>query len=118
MNELNLAELSGNINPKPTRLLKRILQLASHSRTNDLILDFFAGSATTAQAVMELNAEDGGNRSFVLVQLPEPIDPKFEAYKVGYRTIADISRERIRRVIYKINRQTDELTSTKLSLLE
>ena len=118
LNEINLADLSGNINPKPTRLLKRIIQLASHSRTNDLILDFFAGSATTAQAVMELNAEDGGNRSFVLVQLPEPIDKKFEAYKTGYRTIADISRERIRRVIQKMDDQIEGLAQTIKSIQE
>ena len=69
---------------------------------NDIVLDFFSGSATTAHAVMQLNAEDGGNRKFIMVQLPEACDPKSEAYKAGYKTIADIGRERIRRAGAKI----------------
>lgn len=69
---------------------------------NDLILDFFAGSATTAHAVMQLNAEDGGNRRFIMVQLPEATDEKSEAFKAGYPTIAEISKERIRRAASKI----------------
>ena len=69
---------------------------------DDIILDFFAGSATTAHAVMQLNAEDGGNRKFIMVQLPEPCDEKSEAFKAGYKTIADISKERIRRAGKKI----------------
>jgi len=64
---------------------------------NDIILDFFAGSATTAHAVMKLNAEDGGNRRFIMVQLPEACGEKKEAYKAGYKTIAEIGKERIRR---------------------
>ncbi len=86
--------------PKPTRLLKRILTLST--RKNDIILDFFAGSATTAHAVMQFNAEDGGNRKFVMVQLPEPCNEKSEAFKAGYKTIAEISKERIRRAGKKI----------------
>ena len=69
---------------------------------NDIILDFFAGSGTTAQAVLELNKEDGGNRKFILVQMPEPCDEDSEAFKAGYKTIADIGKERIRRVIRKL----------------
>ncbi len=60
------------------------------STENDIILDFFSGSATTAHAVMQLNAEDGGNRKYIMVQLPEPCDEKSEAYKAGFKTISDI----------------------------
>ncbi|QBC49225.1 site-specific DNA-methyltransferase [Acinetobacter baumannii] len=87
--------------PKPTRLLSRILQVANTNK-NSLILDFFAGSSTTAHAVMKMNAEDGGNRKFIMVQLPEKTDEKSEAYKAGYKTIAEISKERIRRAGKKI----------------
>ena len=86
--------------PKPVRLLKKVLFLTTHE--NDLILDFFAGSSTTAHAVMQLNAEDGGNRKFIMVQIDEPTDPKSEAFKAGYPTIAEISKERIRRAGQKI----------------
>lgn len=75
---------------------------------NDFILDFFAGSGTTAQAVLELNKEDGGNRKFILVQLPELCDEQSEAFKAGYKTIADISKERIRRVITKLENEAEE----------
>ena len=79
--------------PKPTRLIKRVLQISTEKYVEELVLDFFAGSATTAHAVLNLNREDGGNRRFILVQLPEPTDnPKFP-------TIAEIGKERIRRVI-------------------
>lgn len=81
--------------PKPLRLIKDLIQMASNS--GEVILDFFAGSSTTAHATMQLNAEDGGNRKFIMVQLPEEIDEKHEAYKAGYKTIAEISKERIRR---------------------
>ena len=83
--------------PKPTSLLK--LLLSSISQADDIVMDFFAGSCTTAHAVLQLNAEDGGNRRFICIQMPEPCDEKSEAYKSGYRTIADIGKERIRRVI-------------------
>ena len=69
---------------------------------NNIILSFFSGSATTAHAVMELNAEDGGNRQFIIVQIPELVDEKSEAYKAGFRTIAEIGRERIIRAAKKI----------------
>jgi adenine-specific DNA-methyltransferase len=86
--------------PKPSRLIKRILQLAADK--NDIILDFFSGSATTAHAVMQLNAEDGGKRKFIMVQLPETCDEKSEACKAGYLTISEIGKERIRRAGQKI----------------
>lgn len=86
--------------PKPTNLIKHILQITT--KNNDIILDFFAGSGTTAQAVMELNAEDGGNRQFICIQMPEPTDPNSEAYKAGYQTIADITRARIQKVQEKL----------------
>ncbi len=82
--------------PKPVRLLMKLLNLVQLS-DNDIILDFFSGSATTAHAVMRLNAEDSGHRKFIMVQLPEPCDEKSEAYKAGYKTICDIGKERIRR---------------------
>lgn len=81
--------------PKPTKLINKIINMTSKS--NDIILDFFSGSATTAHATMQLNAEDGGNRKFIMVQLPEKLDEKSEPYKDGYRTICDIGEERIRR---------------------
>jgi len=88
-------------NPKPVSLLKKMILLGDHTR-NGIILDFFAGSATTAHAVMQLNAEDGGNRRFIMVQLPEPTPEKSEARKAGFETIADIAKERIRRAGKKI----------------
>jgi adenine-specific DNA-methyltransferase len=83
-------------NPKPHELIKRFITLASSS-LNDIILDFFSGSATTAHAVMKLNADDGGNRQFIMVQLPEVTDPESEAAKAGYFNICEIGKERIRR---------------------
>ena len=100
--------------PKPSKLIKNLISLGSSAKTsnNDIILDFFSGSGTTAHAVAELNAEDGGNRRWICVQLPELTDEKSEAYKAGYRTIADIARERIRRAGVKIRAdQADKLTS-------
>lgn len=90
--------------PKPTRLIKRILQVATDK--DDIALDFFSGSATTADAVMQMNAEDSGNRKFILVQIPEVCDEKSEAAKAGYKTIAEISKERIRRAGKKIKSET------------
>ncbi len=86
--------------PKPVCFLKEIIKYATSS--NDIILDFFSGSATTAHAVMSLNAEDGGNRKFIMVQLPELTDEKSEAYKNGYKNICEIGKERIRRAGNKI----------------
>lgn len=93
-------------NPKPLEMLKQILIL--NSSKNDIILDFFSGSATTAHATMQLNAEDGGNRKFIMVQLPEPLDEKSVAYKDGYHTICDIGEERIRRAGEKIKAELKE----------
>ena len=87
--------------PKPVRLLRRLLTLAN-TKKDSIILDFFSGSATTAHAVMQLNAEDGGSRKFIMVQLPEETDPKSEAYKAGYKNICEIGKERIRRAGKKI----------------
>ena len=96
--------------PKPAKLIKQLASLCTDG--NDIILDFFSGSGTTAHAVTELNAEDGGNRRWICVQLPELTDEKSEAYKAGYRTIADIARERIRRAGAKIRAdQADKLAS-------
>lgn len=83
--------------PKPVSLIRQILLIATNANTNDIILDFFSGSATTAHAVMQLNAEDGGNRKFICVQIPELCDEKSEAYKAGYKNICEIGKERIRR---------------------
>lgn len=87
------------LKPKPLGTIKRCLKL---STKDDIVLDFFSGSATTAHAVMQLNAEDGGNRKFIMVQLPEKCDEKSEAYKAGYKTICEIGKERIRRAGKKI----------------
>ncbi len=86
--------------PKPSELIKELI--AQTTQADDIILDFFAGSATTAHAVMQLNKEDGGNRRYILIQMPELCDEKSEAYKAGYKTIADIAKERIRRAGKKI----------------
>lgn len=91
-------------NPKPVRLLMRILMLST--KENDVILDFFSGSATTAHAVMHLNAEDSGNRKYIMVQLPELCDEKSEAYKAGFKNISEIGKERIRRAAKKIKEET------------
>jgi len=86
--------------PKPLRLLQKLI--ASDRSQDCVIMDFFSGSATTAHAVMQLNAEDGGNRKFIMVQLPEETDEKSEAYKAGYKNICEIGKERIRRAGQKI----------------
>ena len=86
--------------PKPVHLIKQCIALSTSG--NDIVLDFFAGSCTTAHAVLDLNKQDNGTRKFICVQLPEKCDEKSEAFKAGYKTIADIGKERIRRVIKKI----------------
>nr|HAT8715318.1 site-specific DNA-methyltransferase [Legionella jordanis] len=91
--------------PKPIPMIKRLIQISPNASSEDIILDFFAGSSTTAHAVMQLNAEDGGSRKFIMVQLPEPCDEILEAYKAGYKTIAEISKERIRRAGIKIKEE-------------
>lgn len=86
--------------PKSTKLLQYLINVGTDA--DSIILDFFSGSATTAHAVMQLNAEDGGNRKFIMVQLPEQCEEKSEAYKAGYKTICEIGKERIRRAGVKI----------------
>ena len=88
--------------PKTSKLIKHLLDMSTKISLNAIIMDFFSGSATTAHAVMQLNAEDGGHRKFIMVQLPEPCDEKSEAYKAGYRNICEIGKERIRRAAKKI----------------
>ena len=92
-------------NPKQLSFIKRITSLCDN---NSIILDFFSGSATTAHAVMQLNAEDGGHRKFIMVQLPEKTDEKSEAYKAGYKNICEIGKERIRRAGNKIAEELAE----------
>lgn len=93
--------------PKPSSLIKFFASI--HTDEDDIILDFFSGSATTAHAVMQLNAEDGGHRKFIMVQLPEETDKKSEAYKAGYKNICEIGKERIRRAGTKIKEEHSSL---------
>jgi adenine-specific DNA-methyltransferase len=112
MNAIATNEIKDNMEfnvfsyPKPVKFLYKLIQ--SNTVANDIILDFFSGSATTAQAVMQLNAEDGGHRKFIMVQLPEPTDEKSEAYKAGYKNICEIGKERIRRAGDKIKSEHPE----------
>ncbi len=92
---------------KPSKLIKYILNIIG-TKGDDIIVDFFAGSGTTAQAVMELNKEDGGNRKFILVQIPEKTDESSEAYKAGYKRISDICIERVKRVSNKLKEEKVE----------
>ncbi len=98
LKELEMGDLFSY--PKPAKLIHHLMKIGTAK--NDVILDFFSGSGTTAHAVMQLNAEDGGNRKHIQVQLPEPTDEKSEAYKAGYHKISDIARERINRAGEKI----------------
>lgn len=111
-NLLSIFEASVFDYSKPVALLERLVALSTAN--NDIILDFFSGSATTAQAVMQLNAEDGGHRKFIMVQLPEATDEKSEAYKAGYKTICEIGKERIRRAGAKINKENERLKDVPL----
>ena len=92
--------------PKPIGTLRRCIKLCSGGKT-DIVIDFFSGSATTAHAVMQLNAEDGGHRKFIMVQLPEKCDEASEAYRAGYKNICEIGKERIRRAGEKIKADID-----------
>lgn len=91
-------------NPKPVELIKLFINMSTNEY--DVVLDFFSGSSTTAHAVMQLNAEDDGNRKFIMVQLPEPCNEKSEAFKEGYKNICEIGKERIRRAGKKIIEET------------
>ena len=95
-------------NPKSVDDIKKLVEYITAKNDSDIILDFFSGSATTAHAVMQLNAEDGGNRRFILVQLPELCDEKSEAYKAGYKNICEIGKERIRRAGKKIQEENNK----------
>lgn len=94
--------------PKPIGLMDQILSVGTDRENGDLIVDFFAGSAAMAHAVMEKNDEDSGNRRFIMVQLPEHIEEKADAYKAGYKTIADIGMDRLRKAASKIKEQNVE----------
>lgn len=93
--------------PKPIEIIRQLIQQTTDS--DDIILDFFSGSATTAHAVMQLNAEDGGNRRFILVQLPEVCDENSEAFKAGYKNICEIGKERIRRAGMKLSETAEQM---------
>lgn len=109
MNQSATTELNSMFNaalfsyPKPLKYIYDLIRYSTNN--NNIILDFFSGSATTAHAVMQLNAEDGGNRKFIMVQLPELTDEKSEAYKAGYKNICEIGKERIRRAGKKIKEE-------------
>ncbi len=105
---------------KPLYLIKKLLNRIVENDKNTTILDFFSGSATTAHAVMQLNAEDGGNRKFIMVQLPEKCDEKSEAYKAGYKNICEIGKERIRRAGQKIAMDLagQELTNRQQEIID
>lgn len=104
--------------PKPKELIKIIIHQGITNESDGIVLDFFAGSGTTAHAVMDLNKEDGGNRKYICVQLPELCEEKSEAYKAGYKTIADISKERIRRAGKKIETEIEEETKNQESKIK
>ena len=108
-----LKETNCLVSLKVWKFIKHLTSIGAEG--SEIILDFFAGSATTAHAVMQLNAEDGGNRQFILVQLPEKCDDKSEAFKAGYKNIAEISKERIRRAGQKI-RNENPLTTMDLDI--
>ena len=93
--------------PKPSEFIKYLLLTTIRRDKNAIVLDFFSGSASTAQAVMSINSEDNGNRKFILIQIPEKYDTSSEAYKNGYKTICDIGEERIRRAGKKIKEETN-----------
>jgi len=94
--------------PKPTGFLIPLISIGTKPDTYDIVLDFFAGSAVTAHSVMELNKENSGNRKYILAQIPEKTDEDSEAYKAGYKTIADIGKERIRRISKKLNEDIEK----------
>jgi len=105
--------------PKPKDLLKIIVEQGTSNQSDDLVLDFFAGSGTTAHAVMELNKEDQGNRKYICVQLPELCEEKSEAFKAGYKTIPEISKERIRRAAKNIFQESKhEIKKTESKIIK
>ena len=109
LDNLFYKNFSDKLYPKPTSLITYLLNMLELE--NNIILDFFSGSATTAHAVMQLNSEDNGNRKYIMVQLPETTDEKSEAFKAGYKNIAEIGKERIRRAGEKIKQEIEEYNS-------
>jgi len=105
-------------NPKSISDIKKLIEYVTVKDDYDIILDFFSGSATTAHAVMQLNAEDGGNRRFILIQLPEVCDENSEAFKAGYKNICEIGKERIRRAGLKIQKENEGWASVPLSRMD
>jgi adenine-specific DNA-methyltransferase len=104
--ELKDLELDGVFqNPKPTRLIERIIELSTKSDNEDIILDFFAGSGTTGHAVLKKNFLDGGNRRYICIQIPEKVEERQTAYEAGYRKISNITIERIKRAGKKLNKE-------------
>ncbi len=101
--------------PKPSKLIYNLIKIATTKDSEDIVLDFFSGSATTAHSVMSINSEDGGNRRFICVQLPELCDTKSDAYNAGYKNICEIGKERIRRAGVKI---LEEYNSAQLQIGE
>jgi adenine-specific DNA-methyltransferase len=94
--------------PKPSTMIQKLVSIGTENTGKEIVLDFFSGSCSSAHAVMKLNNEDGGNRKFIMVQLPEPCDESSDAYRAGLKTIADIGKERIRRVINKIKEESEQ----------
>ena len=92
--------------PKPLELVKRTIKIGASK--DDIVMDFFSGSSTTAHAVIDLNKEDGGNRKFICIQIPEPNDENSDAFKAGYKNIADVGRDRIRKAAINIKKEIDE----------
>ena len=109
LDNLFYKNFSDKLYPKPTSLITYLLNMLELE--NNIILDFFSGSATTAHAIMQLNSEDDGNRKYIMVQLPETTDEKSEAFKAGYKNIAEIGKERIRRAGEKIKQEIEEYNS-------
>lgn len=107
----NIAELFENkvfAFPKPVELIMYLIKISTPIQNDAIVLDFFSGSGTTADAIMRLNAEDGGKRKFIMVQLPEPCDEKSEAFQAGYKNICEIGKERIRRAGEKIKEEIEK----------
>ena len=113
---LDLFGIKAFNNPKPVQLIIRVLEHVTQNVENDIVLDFFSGSATTAHAVMKLNAEDGGHRKFIMVQLPERCEEGSEAARAGYKNICEIGKERIRRAGRKIKEEAGLTASADLDI--
>ena len=101
-------------NPKDHNILARLVRYCTSASGGELILDFFAGAASTAEAVLQLNREQRGDRRFVMIQLPEPLPPTSEAHKQGYDTIADIARDRVRKAIVRLEAESEGQQKLKL----